>query len=232
MADHDRDFSAGARSAGTPGTTGRSAQQTGGVVDQAKDKAGQVADQVQEKAGQVTDQAKDKAGQVTEHAKQQATSRLESGKERAVEGLGTVAHAVRQVGQQLREQEQSTAAQYADKSAEQIEHFSGYLRDKDVDQIVRETEGYARRQPTLFLSGALGLGFLLARFLKSSSQRAAAPGSASTRPYPPTPYTPTAESPAAGTRAHTPGYDAETVGQRPSPVPAARAGYPPAATGI
>jgi len=220
MADQDRDFSAGARSATTPGNTA----QTGGVVDQAKDKAGQVAEQVQEKAGQVADQAK-----------QQATSRLENGKERAVEGLSMVAHAVRQVGQQLREQEQPTVAQYADKSAQQIERFSGYLRDKDMDQIVRETEAYARRQPTVFLGSALGLGFLLARFLKSSSRRAAAPNGASTRPSTPTPstpYTPAAESPAAGTRAHTPGYDAETVGQRPSTVPAARAGYPADATGI
>jgi uncharacterized protein YjbJ (UPF0337 family) len=222
MADQDRDFDAGARSATTPGNTA----QTGGVVDQAKDKAGQVAGQVQEKAGQVADQAK-----------QQATSRLESGKERAVEGLSTVAHAVRQVGQQLREQEQPTAAQYADKSAQQIERFSGYLRDKDMDQIVRETEAYARRQPTVFLGSALGLGFLLARFLKSSSRRAAASNGASTRPFTSTPststpYTPAAESPAAGTRAHTPGYDAETVGQRPSTVPAARAGYPADATGI
>ena len=223
MADRDRDFGASARSATTPGNTA----QAGGVVDQAKDKAGQVAEQVQEKAGQVADQAK-----------RQATSRLESGKERAVEGLATVAHAVRQVGQQLREQEQPTVAQYADKGAQQIERFSGYLRDKDVDQIVRETEAYARRQPTVFLGSAMGLGFLLARFLKSSSRRAAAPSGASTRPHtptsytPPSSYTPSAESPTAGTRAHTPGYDAETVGQRPSTPSTARPGSPADAPGI
>lgn len=212
----------------TPPDVGdRPGEQGGGVVDQTKEKAGQVADQVQEKAGQVADAAK-----------QQATSRLESQKERAVGGLGTAAHAIRQVGQQLREQEQPSIAQYADKAAEQVERFSGYLRQKDVDQLIREAEGFARRQPTAFLGGAFALGLLAARFLKSSGRRAAtasdgrmprtyAPGT-----YTAGAYTPTAESPAAGTRAHTPGYDADVLGRPPSPSPTPPSGSPPRATGI
>ena len=65
-----------------------------------------LVDQAQDKVGQLVDQAQHTAGQVTEQAKQQATSQLESQKERGVDSLVTVAQALRQTGQHLREQEQ------------------------------------------------------------------------------------------------------------------------------
>jgi len=121
---------------------------------------------------QVQDQARQKVGQVTDQAKQQATSRLSDQKQRASEGLGSMAHALRQTGQRLREQDQGTVAQYTDQAADQIEHFSGFLRNRDVNELVGEVERFARRQPALFLGGAFTLGLLGARFLKSSSDRA------------------------------------------------------------
>ena len=63
-----------------------------------------LVDQAQDKVGQLVDQAQHTAGQVTEEAKQQATSQLESQKERGVDSLVTVAQALRQTGQHLREQ--------------------------------------------------------------------------------------------------------------------------------
>jgi hypothetical protein len=167
--------------AGTPtGTTPAPGQRgsgdsESGVVDQIQEKAGQVVGQVQEKASPVVDQAQDKVGQVAEQAREQATSRLESQKERAVVGLGTVSQALRQTGQELRGQDQGAVAQYVDVGAEQVERFTSYLRQHDVQQIVGEVQGFARRQPSLFLGGAFALGLLGARLLKSSGQRASMP---------------------------------------------------------
>jgi hypothetical protein len=48
-----------------------------------------------------------------------------------------------------------------------------------VPDLVAETQDFARRQPGLFVTGALALGFLGARFLMSSGRRAAQQGSAS-----------------------------------------------------
>jgi len=121
---------------------------------------------------QAQDQARQKVGQVTDQAKQQATSRLSDQKQRASESLGSVAQALRQTGQQLRDQDQGTVAQYTDQAADQIERFSGFLRNRDVNDLVGEVERFARRQPALFLGGAFTLGLLGARFLKSSSDRA------------------------------------------------------------
>jgi hypothetical protein len=121
----------------------------------------------------IVDQAKETTGQVVEQVQQQATSRLDHQKETAITGFASVADAIRQVGQSLREQEQGGitqyAAEYGERAAEQIERLTDYLRERDVNQLVGEVEDFARRQPALFIGGAFLLGLAGARFLKSSS---------------------------------------------------------------
>jgi len=151
--------------------------ETQGIVGQATEKAAELV-------GQATERASDLVDRATEQAKPQ----LESQKERAVQSLGNAAHALRQTSQNLREQDQGAVAQAADWTAKQIERFSGYLRDRDVDDFTGEVERFARRQPALFLTGAFGLGLLAAGALKNSSQR----GRARAPQRPPTPdYTAT-----------------------------------------
>lgn len=119
----------------------------------------------------IADQAQEKAGQVVEQARESATSGLESQKERAVDSLGSVAQAVRSTSKELRNQEHASIANFADQAAGQIDRVAGYLRYRDVGQLVSETESFARRQPAIFLGGAFALGLLGARFLKSASHR-------------------------------------------------------------
>ena len=121
-----------------------------------------------EKVGQVADQAGDKMGQAVDKAKQQTTSRLEDGREQVADSLYTTAHALRQTGQQLREQDQGTIATLADRTAQQAERGSGYLRGRDVPGLLDDTEQLGRTHPVLFTGGALALGLLGVRFLKSS----------------------------------------------------------------
>src|SRR3712207_5908318 len=78
--------------------------------------------------------------------------------------------ALRESAQQLRKQGQGSVGQYADRAADQVERFSTYLRETDVDEIVEEVRGFARRRPGLFLGSAAALGFFATRFLKSSSE--------------------------------------------------------------
>jgi hypothetical protein len=131
-----------------------------------------VADQAKDTAGQVVDQAKDTAGQVAGQAKRQATSQLESQKERTVGALVTVAQAIRQTSQHLHEQDQAAVGGYVDQAAERIETLTDYLKTRDVPALLADTQDLARRQPGLFLTGAVALGFIGARFLKSSGRRA------------------------------------------------------------
>jgi hypothetical protein len=132
-----------------------------------------LADQAQAKVGQVVDQAQGAAGQVADQAKKQVTSQFESQKGRAVDTLVTVAQALRQTGQQLQQQEQGAVAEYVEQVAERVERVTNHLRAHDVTDLIADTQEFARRQPGLFVTGALALGFIGARFLMSSGQHAA-----------------------------------------------------------
>jgi hypothetical protein len=146
-----------------PDFSRRSTEAASGVIDQAQDKLGQTVDHAQHTAGQVTEQAK-----------HQATSQLESQKARAVDSLVTVAQALRQTGQRLREQEQGTVGRYVETAAERVEGLTNHLRSRDVPQLMAETQDLARRRPGMFLTAAVALGFVGGRFLMSSGQRATA----------------------------------------------------------
>ncbi len=119
----------------------------------------------------VKEEVTQKAGEAVDKFKQQAGTQLDTQKGRVSETLGSVALAIRQTGTQLHDQDQGNIAMYTDKAAEQIERLSTYVRDADIGQIAGELERFARRQPALFLGGALALGLFGARFLKSSGQQ-------------------------------------------------------------
>jgi len=132
-----------------------------------------VADQAKETAGQVADQTKQAARQVIDQARDQATSKLGSQKDNAAAGLNSVAQALRQTGEHLREQDQTGVTSYIDGAADQVEQLSTYLQNHDIGQLVDDVEYFARRRPALFVGGAFVLGILGARFLKSTRQQAA-----------------------------------------------------------
>lgn len=120
------------------------------------------------------DKAKQSAGQVTE----KATEKLDEKKTVVTEGLAGVADSIRQVGENLRETnggEENPIAQftgkYGDALANQVEQVSEYFDRKNVREIVRDVESFARRNPAIFIGGAFALGILAARFLKSSSPK-------------------------------------------------------------
>jgi len=131
-----------------------------------------VTEKAKDTAGEAVDQAKQTAGQVGAQAKQQATSQLESQKERTVDTLDTVAQALRQTGQHLSEGEQTAVGGYIEQAAERVEKLTDYLRTRDIPSLLAETQHFARRNPGLFFGGAVALGFIGARFLKSSGERA------------------------------------------------------------
>jgi len=128
------------------------------LIQQAKQQTQKVLEQTQQKAGEVMGQART-----------QVVSQLESQKDRATGSLESVALALRQTGQHLREQNQTALSQYTEQIAESLERFSGSLSQRNMDQMIGEVERFARRQPALFLGTSFALGLLAARFLKSSS---------------------------------------------------------------
>jgi ElaB/YqjD/DUF883 family membrane-anchored ribosome-binding protein len=106
-----------------------------------------------------------------DRVRQGATSQLGTQKNKATDSIGTVAQAVKQASQQLRTQQHDTIANYIDQAASQLEQFSARLREKDVGELVRDAQQFARRNPAVFIGSAFAIGLLGARFLKSSRDR-------------------------------------------------------------
>ncbi|PWC80197.1 hypothetical protein TSH100_30320 [Azospirillum sp. TSH100] len=98
-------------------------------------------------------------------------SLLEQQTGRAADQLGGVANALHKAAEQLNQENGGVAADYAEQAAGRVERVADMLRDANVDDIVGEVEGFARRQPEVFIGAAFAVGFLAARFIKSSSDR-------------------------------------------------------------
>jgi hypothetical protein len=110
---------------------------------------------------------------VADEAKHAVEGQLSSQKSRVVEGLAGVAQAIRHVrqggGGQSDESPISPALMpYIDQAADQVERASAYFDKKSLGEVASDVEGFARREPALFLGGAFALGLLGGRFLKAS----------------------------------------------------------------
>jgi hypothetical protein len=141
------------------------------MPSKAEEKMSDISAESKETAGQVRERAKESGRKVMDEARTRAKTMLSDQKHRAAEGMGSMADAIRQMGSQLREKDREAAANYLDKAADQVERISSIVRDKDIDDLVYGAQDAARRRPGLFLGGAFALGFLAARFAKSSSER-------------------------------------------------------------
>lgn len=133
-------------------------------------------DAAKETAKGIYDQAKSTVGQAYGAATKRATEVLDEQKGTLAGGLTSVADSIKQVGENLSSTDEQnkiteTAAKYTNTLAEQIENISGYFERKEVREMVSDVESFARKYPAYFIGGALAVGFLAARFLKSSNPK-------------------------------------------------------------
>ena len=101
-------------------------------------------------------------------AKETARSKLSEQQQAAAGSLGDFAGALRKTAEQMQGGQHQSAARFAQTAASGLEQLSGTLRNRDLDGILRDAEGFARRQPVAFFGAAVLAGFLATRFLKSS----------------------------------------------------------------
>lgn len=118
-----------------------------------------------ERDGSVVEQAKHTVENVASQAKQGVTQQIELRKERAVGTIQGVADAVRSAGQNL----DGPLPALAERAADGIDRVSSFLESHEIRDAVRGVERFARREPALFIGGAVALGLLAGRFLKSSA---------------------------------------------------------------
>jgi len=149
----------------TNSSIGKDAPQSGSPG--AAETLSNVKDTVGAAASEAVGQAKEKAGSVLDEQKTNLAS-----------GITSVADSIRQVGENFSNSNENNqvaalAGKYGDTLAQQVEKFSSYIDEKEIKELVRDVEQFAKRNPLLFVGSAFTLGILAARFLKSSSNKSA-----------------------------------------------------------
>jgi C-terminal processing protease CtpA/Prc len=143
--------------------------ETRGFQDQVAGQPGgdSAREQIREVKNQVVDQAKN----TIQQAKERASSSLGESKGQFANQLGAAAEALRRTTQHLRSEDQLRIAGLTETLARQLDQVSNYLRNKDAAAMRHDLENAARRQPGIAIGGAILLGLIGARFLKSSERR-------------------------------------------------------------
>lgn len=121
-------------------------------------------------------QAKEKVTQVADQAQQKAKSQLAGRKDQVADNMDNVANVLRHTSEQLQGQNAGMVGEYVVKAANKLSDVSRYVRQNDIDQLLHEVEGFARREPAIALGSAFAIGVIAARFLKSSNQRRSTSG--------------------------------------------------------
>ncbi len=127
---------------------------------------GTAREQIREVKDQVVGQAKN----TLQQARDKASSSLGESKGQVADQFGTIATALRRTTEHLRSEDQQRIAGLTETVARQVDQVANYLRNKDAGAMRADLENLARRQPAIVLGGALVLGLIGARFLKSSQR--------------------------------------------------------------
>lgn len=129
-------------------------------------------------ATEAAGQAQETVTRLADQVQQQVVSRLTEQKDKLTNVLETTTFVIQQVGEQVRQQDHATTAEYVDKAADWAEQFTTTVREQEVSELVSQTEQVARQRPSLFLGGALALGVLGTRFFRSSARQKDSPDEA------------------------------------------------------
>lgn len=111
------------------------------------------------------DRLRETAAGLAGSAKQQVNSLFDDKKSMALSEVGQLADALRRVGAEM--QGSGIAGNLINTAADKLQSVGSSLENRSLDDIKNDVERFARRNPAAFLGGAIVLGVLAARFLKS-----------------------------------------------------------------
>jgi ElaB/YqjD/DUF883 family membrane-anchored ribosome-binding protein len=125
--------------------------------------------QQQSATEQVKERVQDVAEQAKSQTREQLRTQINQRSTQAGEQVSSTAAAMRKTSEHLRVEGKDSVAKVVDGVAERSERLGSYLSRADGDQILRDVEDLARKQPWLFVGGSAVVGFLASRFMKASS---------------------------------------------------------------
>ena len=152
-------------------TGARRARSIGSTLDAIKVQATDAARDARTQAAAAGTAAQRQVAQLGEQMRDAAESLVEEQKERMAAAVQGVADMLRRTADTLERENNATAAHYAGRVAAQIDRFSTAVREREIGEMVASTEDFARRQPALFIAGAVAAGFVIGRLLARPTRR-------------------------------------------------------------
>ncbi len=114
-----------------------------------------------------TEKVREEAGKFAAQAGDKARAFADTGKEKATGALDEFSSLMRDAAGSVDERLGEQYGQYARSAADQISGFAESLRGKQVDDLIGDARDFVRKSPAVAVGLAAGVGFVLARLLKS-----------------------------------------------------------------
>jgi len=132
---------------------------------------------VAQEAGPIVDQVKEQgqhyAGQAVALISTRVKDAATQQKDALATGITDVAQILKQNTDSLKDEGVAVfAAPYLEMASTKLNEVGSGIQGKSMEEVIQDTEQFARTQPTVFLAVAALLGFAAARFLKSSGEPA------------------------------------------------------------
>lgn len=142
-----------------------------GSAERARKEAEQTAKQAREQAKGVAAHASERARGLGHEVGEQVRSIVDSQQRMLVSEAQAFAQALHAASDELEKHDHRMLARNVDWAASNLGSWTDALDQRDLGGLLDEVSGFARRQPGLFIGGTIAAGFLLGRFLQSSSER-------------------------------------------------------------
>ena len=139
------------------------------LKEKASDVANSSTEKVKDQASQFVDSAKEMASDMASQATDRLKDTVDDQKNAGAQYVSSIAEAMRRAAREF-DNDVPIAGTYMRKAASQVEAVSESVRNGDFNDLLRNAQAFARRQPTAFLGLAVLAGFGAVRFLKSSAQ--------------------------------------------------------------
>ena len=121
-----------------------------------------------QQASEAFDEAKAQAKATGKTLQRQALNSLDQGRRELAQRAGGLSKALRQSRQSLEEQNLSGVARYADQAAGVVDEVTGYLQERDSQDLLLDLERAAKREPLLVYGGVFAVGALTVWALKGT----------------------------------------------------------------
>ena len=137
-------------------------------ADAVRDHVRRTAEDVQEQLASAAENTKEQVGEVAESVKTRAHAMAEDRKATGAEQLSGLARAINLAADELQD-ELPQAAGYVREAAARVDNVSTMIRERSIEDLIHEANGFARSNSVAFFGISVVAGFALARFLKSGA---------------------------------------------------------------